>query len=70
MEKVKFKVKDMECKSCANAIEKKLKSMAGVKTVDINIKEKMISIQHDNPNLCQEDLTCAVEDMGYKVQVA
>lgn len=69
MEKVKFKVKNMECKSCANAIEKKLKSMAGVKAVDINLKEKIISIQHDNPNLCQEDLTCAVEDMGYKVQV-
>jgi copper chaperone CopZ len=44
--------------------------MAGVKTVDINIKEKMISIQHDNPNLCQDNFTCAVEDMGYKVQVA
>ena len=69
MEKVKFKVKNMECKSCANVIEKKLKSMAGVKAVDINLKEKIISIQHDNPNLCQEDLTCAVEDMGYKVQV-
>jgi copper chaperone CopZ len=69
MEKVKFKVPNMECKSCANAIEKKLKSMAGVKAVDIDIQKKMISIQHENPNLCQEDLTCAVEDMGYKVQV-
>jgi copper chaperone CopZ len=43
--------------------------MAGVKAVDINLQKKIISIQHNNPNLCQEDLTCAVEDMGYKVQV-
>ena len=69
MEKVKFKVKNMECKSCAATIEKKLRSMAGVKAVDINLQEKVISVTHDNPNLCQEDLTCAVEDMGYKVQV-
>ena len=69
MKEVKFKVKNMDCKSCANAIEKKLRSMAGVKAIDINLQEKMISIQHDNPNLCQDDLTCAVEDMGYKVQV-
>ncbi len=69
MEKVKFKVKNMECKSCAEVIEKKLRSMAGVKAVDINLQKKIISITHDNPNLCQEDLTCAVEDMGYKVQV-
>ncbi len=69
MEKVKFKVKNMDCKSCAEVIEKKLRSMAGVKAIDINLQEKIVSITHDNPNLCQEDLTCAVEDMGYKVQV-
>ena len=44
-------------------------SMAGVKAIDIDLQDKIISIQHDNPNLCQDDLTCAVEDMGYKVQV-
>ena len=69
MNKVEFKVKNMDCKSCANAIEKKLKSIAGVKAVAVDLQEKKISIQHDNPNLCQDDLTCAVEDMGYKVQV-
>ncbi len=69
MEKVKFKVSNMDCKSCAAVIEKKLKSIAGVKAIDIDLQEKIVSIQHDNPNLCQEDLTCAVEDMGYKVQV-
>ena len=69
MEKVKFKIPNMECKSCANAIEKKLRSMAGVKAIDMDLQDKIIIIQYDNPNLCQEDLTCAVEDMGYKVQV-
>jgi len=69
MKKVEFKVEDMDCKSCANAIEKKLKSLEGVKEVDIDFQTKKIIVQHNNPNLCQEDVTCAVEDMGYKVQV-
>lgn len=69
MKKVEFKVPNMECKSCAASIEKKLKSLAGVQAVAVDLQEKIVSIQHDNPNLCQEDLTCAVEDMGYKVQV-
>lgn len=68
MEEVKFKVKNMECKSCANVIEKRLKSMTGVKAIDIDLRNKIIKIQHDNPNLCQDVLTCAVEDMGYEVQ--
>jgi copper chaperone CopZ len=49
MEEVKFKVKNMGCKSCANAIEKKLKSMTGVKAIDIDLQDKIISIQRDNP---------------------
>lgn len=69
MNKVVFEVKDMNCQSCANAIEKKLKSIEGVKDIDIDFQTKKIIVQHDNPNLCQEDVTCAVEDMGYKVQV-
>lgn len=69
MKKVQFKIPNMECKSCAKVIEKKLKSLAGVKAIDIDLQKKIIKLEHDNPNLCQDDLTCAVEDMGYKVQV-
>ena len=68
MEEVKLKVKNMGCKSCASAIEKKLKAMTGVKAIDIDLQNKIVKIQHDNPNLCQDVLTCAVEDMGYEVQ--
>jgi copper chaperone CopZ len=69
MEKIKFKVPNMDCKSCAEVIEKNLRKMAGVKAIDVNLQEKIIQLQHDNPNLCQEDVTCAVEELGWKVQV-
>ncbi|MCX5827567.1 MAG: heavy metal-associated domain-containing protein [Deltaproteobacteria bacterium] len=70
MDKVEFKIPNMECKSCEAVIIKKLKSMEGVKDVNVDLQTKRVAIQHDNPNLCQDDLTCAIEDMGFKVQVA
>ncbi|MEI6313791.1 MAG: heavy metal-associated domain-containing protein [Syntrophus sp. (in: bacteria)] len=69
MNKVEFKIANMECKSCEDVIKKKLESLAGVKDVNIDLQTKKVILQHDNPNLCQDDVTCAVEDMGYKVQV-
>ena len=69
MKKVEFKIANMDCKSCEQAITKKLKSLAGVKDVSIDLQTMKVILQHDNPNLCQEDVTCAVEAMGYKVQV-
>jgi copper chaperone CopZ len=69
MQKLAFKVPNMDCKSCAEVIGRKLRSLEGVKDVGINLQEKTVNIQYENPNLCQEDVTCAVEDMGYKVQV-
>ena len=68
MEKVEFKIANMDCKSCELAITKKLKSLAGVKEVNIDLQTKKVILQHDNPNLCQDDVTCVIEDMGYKVQ--
>lgn len=69
MKKFQFKVENMDCPSCAEAIRRKLQALEGVSGVDIDLKEKKVSLQSANPNLCQEDLTCVMEDMGYKAQV-
>ena len=68
MDKIEFKVKNMDCPSCENAITKRLKALEGVKAVETDFQTKKVVIQHNNPNLCQDDVTCVVEDMGYKVQ--
>ncbi len=69
MQKLSFKIPNMDCKSCAEVIERRLKSIEGVGEIGIDLKSKTVKLQHDNPNLCQEDVTCAIEDLGYKVQV-
>jgi copper chaperone CopZ len=68
MGKIEFCVINMDCSSCVEVIRRKLKTVAGVSGVDIDLKRKKVAVQTDNPNLCQEDLTCVVEDLGYKVQ--
>jgi copper chaperone CopZ len=69
MTKIEITVKDMNCAACQNSITKKLKSLEGVKKVSTDFETKKVIIDHENPNLCQDDVTCAIEDMGYHVQV-
>lgn len=69
MSKFEFKVTNMDCPSCVAVLTNKIKAINGVSGVDAELKTKKVTVQTDNPNLCQEDVTCVVEDLGYKVQV-
>ncbi len=69
MQNIEFSVKDMDCKSCVNIIMKKLKSFEGVKNVKVDPVTKKVVDQWDNPKVCDSDLTCAIEDLGYNVSL-
>lgn len=69
MQNIEFSVKDMDCKSCVNIIMKKLKSFEGVKNVKVDPVTKKVVVQWDNPKVCDSDLTCAIEDLGYNVSL-
>ena len=69
MSKFEFSVTNMDCPSCVAAIKKRIKAIVGVSEVDADLRTRKVTVQTDNPNLCQEDVTCVVEDLGYKVQV-
>ena len=69
MQNIEFSVKDMDCKSCVNIIMKKLKSFEGVKNVKIDPVTRKDVVQWDNPRVCDSDLTCAIEDLGYSVSL-
>ena len=67
MKNIEFGVKDMECKSCANVIIKKLSELEGVAEVKVDVEGKKVSVDFEHPNLCDSDITCAVEALGYRV---
>ncbi len=69
MQNIEFSVKDMDCKSCVNIIMKKLKSFEGVKNVKVDPVTRKVVVQWDNPRVCDSDLTCAIEDLGYSVSL-
>jgi len=69
MQNLAFSVKDMDCKSCVNIIMKKLKSFEGVKNVNVDPVTRKVVVEWDNPKVCDSDLTCAIEDLGYKVSL-
>ncbi len=69
MQNLEFSVKDMDCKSCVNIIMKKLKSFEGVKNVNVDPVTRKVVVEWDNPKVCDSDLTCAIEDLGYKVSL-
>lgn len=51
-------------------IKKKLKALNGARDVSVDVKKKEVVIMYDNPQLCLDDFTCAIEDLGYnKVQI-
>jgi copper chaperone CopZ len=50
-----------------NVILKKLKAFEGVKDVQIDPATKRVKVIWENPNVCADDLTCAIEALGYKV---
>jgi len=67
MKSFTFSVADMDCESCVRVIAKKLKALDGVKDVEIDLQNKKVSVEAEDPSICQDDLTCAVEALGYRV---
>ena len=67
MQKIQFGVDDMACKSCAKVIIKKLTELEGVADVSVDLDGKKITVDFENHKVCDSDITCAVEALGYNV---
>src|SRR3989344_593526 len=61
------KIGGMHCASCAQTIEKKLKSLKGVKKVNVNFATESANIEYDPKIIHDIDIEKAVEKTGYKV---
>ena len=62
-----IKISGMHCASCAQTIEKKLKSLKGVKKVNVNFATESANIEYDPKIIHDIDIEKAVEKTGYKV---
>lgn len=58
-----LQVNDMTCAACVNAVERAIKSVPGVTQAQVNLVEKLASVQGGDP----EAVLAAIQDAGYQV---
>lgn len=69
MKKVKFDIQGMTCSSCQAHVEKAVKKLNGVKTVEVNLLSNNMKVEYDENTLNNEDIIKSVIDAGYGAKV-
>lgn len=65
--KKQFTIKGMHCVSCASAIEKKVASLDGVSSCEVNYTQWSASIDYDDNIVNTHAITWAVRDLWYEL---
>lgn len=67
-ETIKVEVNGMVCSMCAQGIEKKFKKMDAVKSIKVDLDNKLVEIETgENQSLTDEVITKNIQDSGYNV---
>lgn len=61
------KVNGMSCNHCVETIKHHLLNLNGIKTVDINLKYKKVSIDYDTHDVNEQVIIEAIEQLGFEV---
>jgi len=64
MKKVKFKIKGMDCRSCAILIEEKLKGLSGVTQAKVNHESEKAVIVYDENVVGETKIQSEIENVG------
>jgi copper chaperone len=59
-----FRVPDISCQHCVNAITKEVSALAGVKAVQVNLDDKRVTVEHA-PEVTTEQIVAAINEAGY-----
>ena len=59
-------IEGMKCSGCANRVNNALKSIKGIKKVNVNLEEKYADIVYKK-DIDNEVLTSTITELGFKV---
>ena len=62
-----LKIKGMTCAACANALERAIGKLPGVKKANVNLATEKLNIEFDEEVLSVAEIEEAVEYAGYQV---
>ena len=66
---INVKVNGMVCSMCAQGIQKKFKTLPEVKSLEVDLDKKFVSIiSQDNATLSDETITKLIKEAGYNVE--
>jgi len=57
----------MSCNHCVNSIKKAVGGLEGVSNVDVDLKEKKVTVEYDSSKLEIETIKNAIEDQDMKL---
>ncbi len=70
MKEVVFKTEpEIECNNCVKRIKDNVRFVKGVKTINPDLKTKLVTIQYDSEKATLDDFVKAFTKIGYKVTV-
>ena len=67
-ETIVLNVRGMSCSQCTKRVEGELKKINGVKNAEANLKEAKVKITFEKGKVTAEQLTEAINNMGYWVE--
>jgi len=69
MQKAKFQIKGINCKSCVSLIEEKLKKLEGVLEARVNFDSKKAVVVYEENKINENDIKKAIEEAGdYQIE--
>ncbi|MDR1838799.1 MAG: copper ion binding protein [Treponema sp.] len=67
MEKLTLQVDGMSCEHCKNAVTKAVSALPGVSSVNVDLKAKTVTVQHDPALATLEKIKAEIEELDYEV---
>ncbi|HEY3297301.1 MAG TPA: heavy-metal-associated domain-containing protein [Armatimonadota bacterium] len=67
MATVRYKAPEISCEGCANAIKRALGSSAGIRSVEVVVETKMVTVDYDESKIKPEHIRNLLADAGYEV---
>ena len=67
--KEKFSVTGMSCSACSSAVERSVKSLEGIKSVEVSLLTNSMTAEYDEKIVSAEKIISAVEKSGYKAEL-
>lgn len=61
-----FRVPDVSCQHCVNAITREVSALAGVQRVEVSINDKTVLVDHTD-QVSTDAIVAAINEAGYEV---